>query len=68
LRNIAVDKDFIKNAIIYPDKTGYGYKGRLVAQKRLDDDHVLRVVYEEYTDHILVVTLYPGRRERYEKD
>ncbi len=66
--SIVIDRNFIENTIIYPDKTDHGYKGRLVAQKKLNNDHVLRVVYEEYTDHILVITLYPGRRERYEKD
>ena len=45
-----------------------GYKGRMVAQKRLDERHVLRVVYEDKPEHILIITLYPGRRERYEKD
>jgi len=65
---LEVDKHFIENAVINSDKTDQGYKGRRIAQKRLDNNHVLRVVYEEYTDSILVITLYPGRRERYEKD
>ena len=66
--NVEVDKRFIKNTVLYPDKTEQGYKRRFIAQKRLDDNHVLRVVYEEYTDSILVITLYPARRIRYEKD
>jgi hypothetical protein len=39
-----------------------------LAQKALDATHVLRVVYEEAGQDILVITLYPGRRTRYEKD
>ena len=65
---IIINKDFVKNTVIYPEKTDHGYKGRFVAQKELDNEHVLRVIYEKHTDHILVVTLYPGRRERYEKN
>lgn len=49
--NIAVDKDFIKNTIIYPDKTDYGYKDRPVAQKRLDNEHVLR----SFMKNILII-------------
>jgi hypothetical protein len=66
--NVEIEKHLIENTVIYPDKTDRGYKGRFIAQKRLDDNHVLRVVYEEYTDSILVITLYPARRIRYEKD
>jgi len=29
-------------------------------------EHVLRVVYEEKDNEIVVVTFYPARRERYE--
>ena len=65
---LEIDKHFIENAVINSDKTDQGYKGRCIAQKTLNDNHVLRVVYEEYTDHMLVITLYPGRRKRYAKD
>lgn len=41
---------------------------RLIAQKRFDETHVIRVVYEEIADKIYVVTIYPGRKSRYEKD
>ena len=44
-----------------PEEVVQGYKGRLIAQKRVDENHILRVVYEERADHILVVTIYPGR-------
>ena len=50
-----------------PDSVEEGYLGRKIAQKGLTDTHVLRVVYEEGLRGIRVVTLYPGRRERYEK-
>lgn len=37
-----------------------------VAQKALDDQHVLRVVFRSEGDDMIVVTFYPGRRQRYE--
>lgn len=60
--------DGIDDAIRFPDRILKGHKDRLVAQKRLDDEHVLRVVYEDRGETILVITVYPGKRSRYEKD
>ena len=65
---MVIDKEFIKNAVLKPDRVEKGYKERLVAQKKLDRDHVLRIVYEEHNDCFLIITVYPGRRDRYEKD
>jgi Txe/YoeB family toxin of Txe-Axe toxin-antitoxin module len=56
----------VKDALLKPDQLLKGYKGRKVAQRRLDPEHVLRVVYEELNDEIRIITVYPGRRERYE--
>jgi hypothetical protein len=49
-----------KSLAVFP-----GFSGRLIAQAVLDEEHVLRVVYEE-DEEIIVITLYPGRRQRYE--
>lgn len=43
-----------------------GFRGRKIAQRRISEKHVLRVVYEEGQREIRVVTFYPGRRSRYE--
>ena len=45
-----------------------GYKERLVAQKGFDKTRFFRVVYEALPEKLYVVTIYPGRRSRYEKD
>ena len=37
-----------------------------VAQRSLDEDHVLRVVFRAEGDDKVVITFYPGRRQRYE--
>lgn len=57
-------EDIVRN----PDKIDTGYKDRLIAQRRFDDTHVIRVVYEEFPDKKYIITVYPARRSRYEKD
>jgi hypothetical protein len=63
-----VSKEIVENVVRTPDRIDKGYKERIIAQKGFDDTHVLRVIYETLPDKIYVVTLYPGRRSRYEKD
>jgi len=58
----------INENISFPDKIEVGYKGRSIAQKGFNETRVLRVVYETKAGKIWVVTVYPGRRSRYEKD
>lgn len=41
-----VSADLVADVIRFPEKTEQGYAGRFIAQKRLDDTHVLRVIYE----------------------
>jgi len=65
---IFLDKSFIENIISKPDRIEKGYKSRLIAQGGLDDEHVLCVIYEESENELKVITIYPGRRSRYEKD
>jgi hypothetical protein len=38
--------------------------GRKIAQ-RIYSEYLLRVVFEEYGDHYLVITAYPARAQRY---
>jgi hypothetical protein len=49
-----------------PDNITSGYLGRKIAQSILSDDLLLRVIYEETDNSILIVTLYPAKRKRYE--
>ncbi len=65
---INVSKEIVEAIIRNPDKINTSYKERLIAQKGFDDTHVLRAVYESRRGKIYVVTVYPGRRSRYEKD
>ncbi|HAG82388.1 MAG TPA: DUF4258 domain-containing protein [Cyanobacteria bacterium UBA12227] len=63
-----IEPEFVIETVRYPDKLETREYDKLIAQKRLDDNLVLRVVYREFSAFILIITLYPGRRYRYEKD
>jgi len=66
---IIVNKELIRKIVLKPQQLEEGYKERFVSQGNFDKSRVLRVVYEELNkDKILVITLYPGRKERYEKN
>jgi len=65
---IYISKEIIEDIIRNPDRIDIGYKERLIAQKGFDDTRVLRVVYESQPTKFYVVTVYPGRRSRYEKN
>jgi len=45
---ILLDRELIQDVVLRPQKVEQGYRGRKIAQKSLDPDHVLRVVYEEH--------------------
>lgn len=66
--NLSIDPDFAIATVRSPDKIEVKEENKAIAQKRIDENLVLRVVYREFTAFILIITLYPGRRSRYEKD
>jgi len=37
----------------------------MLALRPIDEQHAIRVVYEEVNDNIVVVTFYPVKRERF---
>jgi hypothetical protein len=63
-----VSKEIVEDVIRKPDRVDVGYKERLIAQKGFNGTRVIRVVYESQPDKVYVVTVYPGRRYRYEKN
>ncbi len=62
---VLITKRQVEDTILRPDERTKGRKGRLVAQRVMDERHVLRVIYEEKED-LEVITFYPARRKRYE--
>ena len=61
----AVSRKQVNDTVRKPKKVEEGYKGRKVAQREITETHVLRVVYEEQSEEIHIVTFYPGRKDRY---
>lgn len=64
---LTIDTDFVIETVRSPDKIEIGEEDKLIAQKSLNENLVLRVVYREFSTFIFVITLYPGRGSRYEK-
>jgi hypothetical protein len=61
-----VEERTVEEAIRRPEELLLGYGTRFIAQIALDERHLLRVIYEEHGEAVLIVTLYPARRSRYE--
>jgi Txe/YoeB family toxin of Txe-Axe toxin-antitoxin module len=66
LTKIGVTKERIFEIIENPEKVVNGYYGRKIAQGLFSEDLILRIVYEESEEEIMVITVYPGERRRYE--
>jgi len=66
--DVSINEKLVEEILRAPSKIEMGYKNRKIAQGGLDYRHVLRIVYEENVNEILVITLYPGRKTRYEKN
>ena len=61
-----IAQDQIEETIANPDKLILQSGGRYLAQKEISKDHVLRVIYRREGIKYIVITFYPGRRNRYE--
>lgn len=56
----------VELTVLSPEKVESYSEGRFIAQRGITDRHVLRVVYREEGGTRVVITFYPGRRDRYE--
>ena len=66
LTKIGITKEKVIKTIMNPEKIENGYWGRKIAQSSLENRLVVRVVYEKKKNEILIITVYPGERRRYE--
>ncbi len=62
LHHFPVTEQQVRDAVLAPERTMPGYGGRRIAEKSIDAEHALRVVYEELSGEIDVITFYPVRR------
>jgi hypothetical protein len=65
--NLEISPERVIETIRSPDAT-FAEDEKTIAQANLDENLILRVVYREFNAFILIITLYPGKRSRYEKD
>ena len=63
-----VDRNFVAKTVIEPDMIDYSRSPLKIAQRILDRNHVLRVVYKIDSNVIVVITFYPGRKSQYENE
>ena len=61
-----VTEQLVADTLATPDVVVEQSGGRYIAQKRITERHVLRVIYRWEGEDQVVITFYPGRRERYE--
>lgn len=66
-RSIKVSADLVTE-IVQTSNTLIDENDKKIAQSRITNEIVLRVVYREFSAFILIITLYPSKRTRYEKD
>ncbi|MGK7943182.1 MAG: DUF4258 domain-containing protein [Microcystaceae cyanobacterium] len=64
---VTITELFIIETIVNPDQIEIKEESKRIAQKKFNNNLVIRVVYREFAAFILIITLYPARRTRYEK-
>ncbi|MEL6136887.1 MAG: DUF4258 domain-containing protein [Cyanobacteria bacterium J06628_6] len=67
-RELPITRESVIQTITQPDSLQVLEEDKRLAQKQLTDKLLLQVVYREFTAFILTITVYPGRRSRYEKN
>ncbi len=51
-----------------PDLIDESHLPLLIAQKSIDPEHVLRVVYRQEENTKTIITFYPGRKSQYDSE
>ena len=65
---VELSKDQVIQTVFYPDLVDKNTRFPLIiAQKELDKEHVLRVVYKQEDNIKSIITFYPGRKKQYEE-
>lgn len=61
-----ITKAHVLKTITRPDRLDYSRLPLLIAQRQIDKNHVLRVVYKVHNNLTKIITFYPGRTKQYE--
>lgn len=65
LHHLGITEGTVKSILLNPEKVEAGYLNRKIAQGVLGQKHVIRAVFEEINNTMLVITVYPAGRRRY---
>lgn len=63
---LRITHEQVLDTVAAPDKLDYSRLPLLIAQRKIDKAHVLRVVYKVEAETIKIITFYPGRTKQYE--
>ena len=66
LAKVGITKEKVMQTLKQPERVLEGYSGRKIAQGHLSGGLMLRVVYEETAEEILIITAYPAEKRRYQ--
>lgn len=61
-----ISEEQVIATVAAPDLIDYSRSPLLIAQRKIDKVHVLRVVYKQEKEIIKIITFYPGRSQQYE--
>ena len=62
-----ITEEQVLETIGKPDLINRSRLPLIITQRKIDKEHVLRVVYKKERGFIKIITFYPGRRKDYEK-
>lgn len=62
-----VSKEQVLATMREPELIDQSRQPLLIAQKSIDLEHVLRVVYKQENEVKIIITFYPGRKNHYDK-
>ena len=65
---VKLREEQVIKAVESPEHIDHSRLPLLIAQRKLDAKHVLRVVYRQDRTTRTVITFYPGRTSQYEKN
>ena len=64
---VSISRQKVVATVQKPEHIDHSRHPLLIAQQTIDAEHVLRVVYKQSGDDVIIITFYPGRSKQYEK-
>ena len=57
-------EETVIGAVCNPEKVERSRNNRFVAERAIDEEHLIRVIYEIRGDEMAIITFYPARKEQ----